>query len=85
VRDVFYDPRHPYTLGLLKSSPRLDEERTEGLVTIQGQPPNLQNLPPGCAFSDRCPVSEARCRSDLPLLRGIGGGRKIACHRESPQ
>ncbi len=85
VRDVFYNPRHPYTLGLLKSSPRLDDERTEDLVTIQGQPPNLQDLPPGCAFSDRCPVSEARCLSERPVLRGIGGGREIACHRESPQ
>ena len=85
VRDVFYNPRHPYTLGLLKSSPRLDDERTEDLATIQGQPPNLQDLPPGCAFSDRCPVSEARCLSERPVLRGIGGGREIACHRESPQ
>ncbi len=85
VRDVFYNPRHPYTLGLLESSPRLDEERMEALVTIQGQPPNLQNLPPGCAFSDRCPVSEARCRNERPLLRGIGDGREIACHRESPR
>ncbi len=85
VRDVFYNPRHPYTLGLLKSSPRLDDERTDDLITIQGQPPNLQDLPPGCAFSDRCPVSEARCLSERPVLRGIGGGREIACHRESPQ
>jgi oligopeptide transport system ATP-binding protein len=85
VRDVFYNPRHPYTLGLLESSPRLDEERMEALVTIQGQPPNLQNLPPGCAFSDRCPVSEARCQRERPLLRSIGDGREIACHRESPR
>jgi len=85
VREVFYNPRHPYTLGLLKSSPRLDDDRTEDLITIQGQPPNLQDLPPGCAFSDRCPVSEARCLSERPVLRGIGGGREIACHRESPQ
>ncbi len=85
VRDVFYNPRHPYTLGLLESSPRLDEERMEALTTIRGQPPNLQDLPPGCAFSDRCPVSEARCRSERPVLRAIGGEREIACHRDSPQ
>jgi oligopeptide transport system ATP-binding protein len=50
VRDIFYDPQHPYTHGLLRSTPRLDEAITAELRTIPGQPPNLQHLPPGCAF-----------------------------------
>src|SRR5713101_2962895 len=54
VRDIFYDPQHPYTHGLLRSMPRLDEAIMAELRTIPGQPPNLQHLPPGCAFHERC-------------------------------
>src|SRR5262249_27522580 len=54
VRDIFYDPQHPYTQGLLRSTPRLDEVSGGELRTIPGQPPNLQRLPNGCAFHERC-------------------------------
>ena len=83
VRDIFYDPQHPYTKGLLNSMPRLDEARAEALQTISGQPPNLQRLPPGCPFRPRCPYAFDRCESELPPLTPIGeAGRAKACHLE---
>ncbi|MCI0431665.1 MAG: ATP-binding cassette domain-containing protein, partial [Rhodospirillales bacterium] len=72
VREIFYDPQHPYTRGLLNSMPRLDEERAATLETIAGQPPNLQRLPPGCPFRPRCPHAFERCEAELPPLRPIG-------------
>jgi oligopeptide transport system ATP-binding protein len=83
AREIFYDPQHPYTKGLLKSMPRLDERRAEALETIPGQPPNLQRLPPGCPFRPRCPYAFDRCEVELPLLRSIGPGRAKACHLEA--
>jgi oligopeptide transport system ATP-binding protein len=85
VRDIFYRPQHPYTAGLLKSMPRLDERSAGRLPTVAGQPPNLQRLPIGCAFAPRCPYVFDRCRVERPLLRQIDGeaGRAKACHLES--
>ncbi|WP_119460450.1 oligopeptide/dipeptide ABC transporter ATP-binding protein [Rhodospirillaceae bacterium SYSU D60014] len=80
VRDIFRDPQHPYTAGLLRSTPRLDEAAGARLSTIPGQPPNLQRLPPGCAFYERCAHREAICLDDRPELRRIGEERKKACH-----
>ena len=84
VRDIFYDPQHPYTLGLLRSMPRLDADRAGEIPTIHGQPPNLQTKRPGCSFNDRCPVREDRCLVEAPELRIIGDGRHKACHRDRP-
>jgi oligopeptide transport system ATP-binding protein len=79
---VFEAPAHPYTLGLLRSSPRLDEARPSELATIPGQPPNLQALPPGCNFQERCPHRFERC-AELPPLRPFGSGERLkACHLE---
>ncbi|GAB4227098.1 MAG: ABC transporter ATP-binding protein [Kiloniellaceae bacterium] len=84
VRDIFYRPQHPYTLGLLNSMPRLDEKGVSALATIPGQPPNLQALPPGCAYQERCPFVFDRCRREEPALRAPAGeGRAKACHLES--
>jgi oligopeptide transport system ATP-binding protein len=80
VRDIFYDPQHPYTHGLLRSTPRLDEAITAELRTIPGQPPNLQHLPPGCAFRERCFWGFARCGTEEPAVRAVGPGRRKACH-----
>ncbi|MDH3715706.1 MAG: ATP-binding cassette domain-containing protein [Gammaproteobacteria bacterium] len=85
VRDVFYDPRHPYTLGLLESMPRVDAAGDEALATIQGQPPNLQRLPRGCAFSERCPLAWERCDEAPPPLRELASGRYSACYRDAPR
>jgi len=80
VRDIFKTPQHPYTEGLLKSMPRLDDEMGARLQVIAGQPPNLQNLPVGCAFRDRCRYAEAICATDSPGLRTIAPQRAKACH-----
>ncbi len=86
VRDVFHAPQHPYAAGLLKSMPRLDESTAGRLATIAGQPPNLQRLPAGCAFADRCAHVFERCRAERPALRPIRPGgdlsRAKACHLE---
>jgi oligopeptide/dipeptide ABC transporter ATP-binding protein len=82
VRDIFYDPQHPYTHGLLRSTPRLDEQRATELHTIPGQPPNLQRLPPGCAFHERCVWRFDRCLVEEPAVRTIGARRRKACHLE---
>ncbi len=81
VRDIFYDPQHPYTRGLLASMPRLDEVKSEHLSAIPGQPPNLQDLPPGCSFQARCKYRFEPCVEDPhPALQSIGEGRMKACH-----
>jgi len=80
VRDIFYDPQHPYTHGLLRSTLRLDEAITAELRTIPGQPPNLQDLPPGCAFHERCLWHLERCGTEEPAVRPAGPGRRKACH-----
>ena len=82
VGDLFRDPQHPYSRGLLHSMPRLDEATAEELSTIPGQPPNLQALPPGCVFADRCPYVFDRCREERPSLSPCGPGRAKACHLE---
>lgn len=80
VKDIFYDPQHPYTRGLLNSMPRLDQLTEGALVAIPGQPPNLQNLPHGCKFQERCTFCEDICVSDQPELLDKGPGRLRACH-----
>jgi len=84
VRDIFYRPQHPYTLGLLGSMPRIDERGVTRLATIPGQPPNLQALPPGCAYQERCPYVFETCRGTEPALRALGPGaaQEKACHLE---
>lgn len=82
VREIFNDPQHPYTSGLLDSMPRLDDEGSDALYTIAGQPPNLQNLPSGCSFAPRCKYVMDICRTDRPRLLECNGGRKKACHLE---
>ncbi len=82
VQDIFYDPQHPYTKGLLRSMPRLDQLTDENLYTIPGQPPNLQRLPEGCKFQERCVYALDECLDDDPALTSIGEGRQKACHRK---
>jgi oligopeptide transport system ATP-binding protein len=78
--DKIYDaPRHPYTIGLLRSVPRLDRPANEKLVPIEGQPPNPLNLPSGCAFHPRCPFAIDRCHVDMPVLAQVGDNHLAAC------
>ena len=79
AREIYGDPRHPYTLGLLRSVPRLDEPRRARLVPIPGQPPDLTRLPPGCAFVTRCRFAMSRCREERPHLDELSPGHRSAC------
>ena len=78
--DVFHRPRHPYTMGLLRSVPRLDRPRGAKLETIEGLPPNAAAPPPGCRFAPRCPYKIAICEIEPALLRTDTGGLS-RCHR----
>jgi oligopeptide/dipeptide ABC transporter ATP-binding protein len=71
-RQVFYDPQHPYTWGLLGSIPRLDRDKPEKLASIAGAPPSLINLPQGCKFRPRCPHAFAKCTEHPPLENRVG-------------
>ena len=82
TQDLFSAPQHPYTKGLLHSMPRLDTAAEQDLATIPGQPPNLQALPAGCVFADRCAYVFDRCRTERPALREIAPGRFKSCHLE---
>jgi oligopeptide/dipeptide ABC transporter ATP-binding protein len=74
ARETYGDPRHPYTLGLLRSVPRLDEPRRTRLRPIPGQPPDLSSLPPGCSFAPRCAYVVDRCREEVPPLERVTSG-----------
>jgi peptide/nickel transport system ATP-binding protein len=81
IDDVYYRPRHPYTLGLLKSLARLDQRRTDRLQPIVGQPPSLIRVPPGCPFHPRCPFATDICRKEMPPLEAKDGpDHQAACH-----
>jgi oligopeptide/dipeptide ABC transporter ATP-binding protein len=80
--DLFYDPQHPYTWGLLGSIARLDRPKPRRLAAIQGLPPSLINLPVGCAFGDRCPHKFERCSEVPELVDKVGRGHLDACHLE---
>jgi peptide/nickel transport system ATP-binding protein/oligopeptide transport system ATP-binding protein len=80
ARDLFEDPQHPYTLGLLGSIPRLDEER-DRLLAIRGSVPPPFALPPGCRFEPRCPFSINSCREAQPPLLGVAPAHEAACIR----
>lgn len=79
-RQLFYNPRHPYTIGLLKSVPRLLGALPDRLPQIPGLPPDLARLPSGCPFHVRCSFATEVCRSTLPELRSVDAGHRIACH-----
>ncbi len=77
--EIYHRPQHPYTLGLLHSVPRLDKPRKEKLDPIEGQPPDLINLPPGCSFRPRCRFAGEKCGEEIPPLTDLGGGHWCAC------
>ena len=79
VEELYENPRHPYTIGLLGSVPRLDEERPEKLTSIEGMPPDMIDYPSGCPFYARCTFKIDRCLESPPDLREVGPGHKAAC------
>jgi len=83
VDQIFYEPRMPYTLGLLGSIPRMDIKEKEPLIPIEGTPPSLVGLPPGCPFAPRCPIKISECVEVEPLLGATDGQNHLAaCHRK---
>jgi oligopeptide transport system ATP-binding protein len=78
--EVFYRPLHPYTWGLLASLPRHDVDEKGTLLPIEGQPPSLIDVPPGCAFHPRCPYAQERCGREIPELREVTPAHLAACH-----
>src|SRR5437762_3711813 len=74
VKQIFETPAHPYTVGVLHSSPRLDDARGSHLTPIAGQPPDLLNPPVGCPYAPRCPKVQSRCRQERPELMPVGRG-----------
>ena len=79
AKDIYHNPSHPYTLGLLASVPRLDQVRGTKLIPIEGQPPDLARLDEGCAFRPRCRFSTERCAQEIPELKTVSGEHQSAC------
>jgi oligopeptide transport system ATP-binding protein len=79
VKKIYGDPHHPYTVGLLASLPRLDEEERTKLISIEGEPPDLVDLEPGCPFYERCTYAVERCRHETPILESVDNHHLVAC------
>jgi oligopeptide transport system ATP-binding protein len=79
VKEAYGDPRHPYTMGLLGSLPRLDVVRSDKLQSIEGLPPDLIDPPPGCPFQPRCAYAVEKCETEIPPLEPVGPRHRIAC------
>ena len=79
VKEMYANPRHPYTVGLLGSLPRLDEIRLDKLASIEGLPPDLIALPDGCPFEARCIYALEKCKTERPELEPVGPRHRIAC------
>ena len=79
AEEIYKNPKHPYTVGLLQSVPRLDEPRREKLNPIEGMPPDLVDLPPGCSFRARCTYAVDRCAEEVPPLASVGDDHLAAC------
>ena len=77
--EIFKSPKHPYTQGLIKSVPRLDKPSTDRLYSIEGQPPNVIDLPECCPFHPRCEKVMDKCRNTYPPVRTYGKGREVRC------
>jgi oligopeptide/dipeptide ABC transporter ATP-binding protein len=78
IRDLFNNPRHPYTVALMNSLPQM-EKRVKRLFSIEGQPPDLMNLPAGCSFAPRCERAMDVCREEYPHQTDIGPGHTLSC------
>lgn len=84
TEQIFNSPTHPYTNGLLESIPSYAENKGGKLKTIQGQVPDLRFMPPGCAYSNRCPIATPECQKTLPTLKEIESGHFVACIHKAP-
>ena len=80
-QEIYHNPKHPYTLGLLNSVPRLDRDKQEKLDPIEGMPPDLIDLPVGCSFAPRCKYAFEKCTQETPPLMEVKDGHESACWR----
>jgi peptide/nickel transport system ATP-binding protein len=80
TRDMFERPAHPYTAALLSTNPAINPTRRARRIVLQGEIPSVVNPPPGCRFHTRCPVAQARCAIEEPVLRDAGEARSVRCH-----
>jgi oligopeptide transport system ATP-binding protein len=85
VKELYVNPRHPYTLGLLGSLPCAEETEHRRLVSIEGLPPDLLDLPQGCPFASRCLYAIDRCSEENPALETVSPGHKKACWVDTRQ
>ncbi|MDX1528927.1 MAG: ABC transporter ATP-binding protein [Gammaproteobacteria bacterium] len=83
AKQVYHDPHHPYTIGLLNSVPRMDEHRGKRLVPIEGQPPDLTRLDNGCSYRPRCRWAIDKCAASFPPLESVGESQVSACFRKN--
>lgn len=84
IYNLFENPQHPYTKGLIKSIPHMDGDRNEELHVIKGIVPSLENVPTGCRFASRCQFADDLCRSEMPELKETNKGQKVRCwHAET--
>lgn len=81
--DIYHRPVHPYTLGLLRSIPRMDRPRGERLIPIEGQPPDLTRKIEGCAYRPRCSFAVERCARETPPLEAVASGHSSACFEKA--
>ena len=85
VLDIFQNPMHPYTIGLLKSKPVIGKtDHSERLYSIPGQVPNPINMPENCHFNERCEFCQAECKEKEPKLVHVGNGNYVACFVNAP-
>jgi oligopeptide transport system ATP-binding protein len=82
TEDLYANPCHPYTIGLLSSVPRLDVSKKKSLRMIKGLPPNLAHLPGGCSFHPRCDYAMPKCKEEYPPLEKVGDNHYRACWAE---
>lgn len=80
VNDIFDNPKHPYTRGLIRSIPQIDGDKSERLFQIEGMVPLLNQIPAGCRFAPRCPHATEKCRSEMPQLQAVSPTQKVRCH-----
>ncbi|TCS96646.1 ABC transporter ATP-binding protein [Hazenella coriacea] len=85
VEEIFKQPHHPYTWGLLASMPRMDQSKDQELQPIPGSPPDLFEPPSGCPFADRCPLAMQVCLEEMPPMTSISEKHQVACWLEDPE
>lgn len=83
VNDLFDNPMHPYTNGLIRSIPKINGSRSERLFMIEGMVLLLNQIPQGCRFAPRCPYATEKCRNEMPELKPVSDTQKVRCHRAS--